>query len=124
MVVVVNTEEIMADSVVLGVGRVELDVVKTTDEFLMSIAVDIAVEVVEVVTSVDVLLVRVDVVLLLIIGVVVAPLCANLVCMRQRLSTTTASMGQHGELPHCMDIVADNFVQMPAFGAAFTMSYL
>ena len=70
---VVNTEEIMADSVVLGVGRVELDVVKATDEFLMSITGDIAVEVVEVVTEVDVLLVRVDVVLLLIIGVVVAP---------------------------------------------------
>ena len=121
---VVNTEEIMADSAVLSVGWVELEVVKAKDEFLMSVIGDIAVEVVEVVTAVDVLLVRVDVLLLLIICVVVSSLGAILVCIRQRFSTTTASMGQHGELPHCIDIVADNFVQMPAFGAAFTMSYL
>ena len=64
------------------------------------------------------------VVVLLIIGVVVVPLGATVVCIRQRFSTTTASIGQHGELPHCMDNSADNFVHMAVSGALFTMSYL
>ena len=49
---------------------------------------------------------------------------ATVVFIRQRLSTTTGSMGQQGAPPHCIDIVADNFVQMPVPGAPFTMSYL
>ena len=124
MVLVMKTIELMAEDVVLSVDKVVLEVVMAKDEFLMSITGDMVVMGVEVVIAVDVLVVRVDVVLLLMIGVVVVPLGATVVCIRQRFSTTTASIGQHEELPHFIDNSADNFVHMPALGAAFTMSYL
>ena len=55
---------------------------------------------------------------------VVAVLGAIVVVMRQRFSTITALIGQHGAPPHCMDISGDSFVQMPELGAPFTISYL
>ena len=78
---------------------------------------------VEVVTVVDALVVVVDAVLL-VIDVVVVSLGATVVCIRQMSSTTTASIGQHGEPPHCIDNSADNFVQVGAFDAEQFISYL
>ena len=120
-----NMTELMAEWVVLIVDNIVLAILMAEDEVIMSVIGDMdVVKGAEVVNAVDALLVTVAEVVLLIIGVVVVPLGATVVCIRQRFSTTTASIGQHGELPHCMDNSADNFVHMPVFGAPFTMSYL
>ena len=125
MVLLVNTTALLVECVVLIGDKARLEVLMAKDDFIISIIVDlIVVKGVEVVIAVDVLLVvTVDVVLLM-IGVVVVIFGASVVCIRQRFSTTTASIGQHGELPHCMDNSADNFVHMAVSGALFTMSYL
>ena len=78
----------------------------------------------EEVNAVDPLLVAVVGDVLLKISVVDVLTGAIVVCIKQRLSTTTASTGQQGEPPHCMDSSVGNFVHVPMFGAAFTMSCL
>ena len=77
----------------------------------------------EVVATTIVFLVELCVVLV-INDAVVLVVCATVVCIKQRFSTTTGSTGQQGAPRHCMVISADNFVQMPVPGAPFTMSYL
>ena len=125
MVLLVNMTSLLAECVVLIVDKARLELLMAKDDFIISIIVDvIVVKGVEVVIAVDVLLVVTADVVLLMIGVVVVIFGATVVCIRQRFSTTTASIGQHGELPHCMDNSADNFVQLAVSGALFTMSYL
>ena len=125
MVLLENMTSLLAECVVLIVDKARLELLMAKDDFIISIIVDvIVVKGVEVVIAVDVLLVVTADVVLLMIGVVVVIFGATVVCIRQRFSTTTASIGQHGELPHCMDNSADNFVQLAVSGALFTMSYL
>ena len=120
-----NTTELMSEGVVLIVDKIVLVILMAEDDVIMSVIGEMdVVKGVEVVNVVDTLLVTVAEVVPLITGVVVVPLGATVVCIRQRFSTTTASIGQHGELPHCMDNSADNLVHLPVFGAPFTMSYL